>query len=174
MFSGRVDGIGKSAQLTAPLGDQRIDVHQQCEQLMRLAEARLVAVEGDHDGALQRAMTEATIASLHQRIMHGWIENGSIHFSTFLDIHETIVLSLLVGLLQGALHLGAQKLIDTLLKLGPKVKAILLQSRCTLQPALHQLKQRWLILGTAYGMQSLLIATKDIRVLLIVFDTLLS
>lgn len=86
-------------QLTAPLGDQRIDVHEQCEQLMRLTEAWLVAIEGDHDGALQRTMTEATITTLHQRIMDSRIEDGSIDFTSFLDIHEAIVLGTLVRLL---------------------------------------------------------------------------
>lgn len=140
---------------------------------MRLTEAWLVAIEGDHDGALQRTMTEATITTLHQRIMDSRIEDGSIDFTSFLDIHEAIVLGTLVRLLQGALHLGAQKLIDTLLKFGPEVEAIFLQSWCAFKPALYQLKQRWFILRTAYGMQSLLIVAKDIRVFLIVLDTLL-
>ena len=43
-----------SFSLTAPLGDQRIDVHKQGQQLVRLIKAWFVAVKGYHDGALNK------------------------------------------------------------------------------------------------------------------------
>lgn len=158
--------------LTAPFGDQRIDVHQQGQQLMGLAEARLIAIERDHDGALEGAMAEPSIAALHQRLVHGRIEDGAIDFASLLDIHEAIVFGPLDGLEQCALHLGGQKLIDALLEFRPEIEALLLQARRALQPTLHQHQQRWPILGAAYRVQRLLIIAKHIRIFLIVFHTL--
>lgn len=161
------------SQLTSPLGDQRINVHEQGEQLMRLTEARLVPVEGDHDGALECPMAKPPVAAPHQGIVDRRIEDGAIDLAPLLNVHEAIVLGQLHRLLHGALDLGLQKAIDAVLELLPKIKATLLQARRPLQPALDQLQQRGLVLRAADGIDGLLVA-EDIRVLLVVAHPLVS
>jgi len=50
---------------TSPLCEQRVDVAECGEDLERLVEARFVAVERDHHGALEGEVREASITSLY-------------------------------------------------------------------------------------------------------------
>lgn len=84
--------------LTSPLGHQRVDVHEESQQLMRLTEARLIPVESDHDRTLERFVAELSFATSQERVVHLLVKDGEVDSPSFLNVHQSIVLDVLVRL----------------------------------------------------------------------------
>lgn len=64
----------KTRQLTSPLDEERVDVHECGEDLEGKVEARFVAVQRDHHGSLERSVREATLAPLQAAVVEVDVE----------------------------------------------------------------------------------------------------
>lgn len=137
--------------IIAPLGDERVDVHEQGEQLVRLAEAWLVPVEGDHDGALQRAVREAALAALQQQLVRVGREDAVEHLAPLRHVVEQELAPQVRVRGHGRVVLLREHLVHGLAVLAPEVEALRLQPRGPLQPALHELRQARLLLRPGDG-----------------------
>lgn len=128
---------------------------------MWLTESRLVAVQCDHDCALECFVREFSFATRHQRFMCVRIENRMIDVALLIYVHQFVVSNVLMfrklhsnetafeykwwssnrSCLKCTHHcvlfFVVQQTMHTLLEFLPKIEAIRLQSGRTFQPFLH-------------------------------------
>ena len=55
---------------TSEFEKERIDIHQQSEQLVRLMKARFVAIQRDHHRSLKGAVRERLLTCIHEYFIH--------------------------------------------------------------------------------------------------------
>lgn len=105
---------------TAPFGDECINIHQEAQKLMRLTEARLVAVKRNHNRTLslitstngsflltrcdylERFVAEAAISSRDKSVVNVHVKNWVVEFALFLTFGQHVASKhgILCGLLK--------------------------------------------------------------------------
>lgn len=159
---------------------------------MGLAETRFVTVESYHNCSLQSLMRKSTFTTRHKCQVCLRIKNGLVHIATFPQIQQTEIFHVFMLFLlkenknwkkkkfkmlprtyHSTLFLLPMKTSDGCLELSPKVKALLLQAGCALQPLLYQIWQTRFGFWSLNGLNGFLITAKHVRIVLIVLDTVL-
>ena len=74
--------------IVSPFGNQRVDVHEQGENLIGPLKSRLFAVEHNHQGALHRPMAQTSFGTRDQLLVKLLVDQRTKRIGRFLHVVE--------------------------------------------------------------------------------------